>query len=317
MSETINNAPASEILPDAAPEAAAEEQDAAAESKAANPADPKAEAKPAEIKQAQKDLEKRLEKFKIKVDGEESEEELDLNDKEAIKKHLQMSKASQKRMQESAQLRKEVENFVSALKTDTRRVLQEMGIDPKEFATGVINQEIQELQKSPEQREKEQHQKEIEELRKRIAADEESKKQAEYSRMQEKFAFELDRDITSALTSSQLPKSPYVVKRIADTMALALEHGHDVSVGDILPLVEKQIKEEIQNMFGAMPEEALEAVLGKQNADRLRKNRLSKMKKAIDSPSKAKETGESSKASQSKEDKKVSAKDFFRSLGNK
>lgn len=253
-------------------------------------------------------------KYQIKVDGETFEEELDLNDEEAIKKHLQLSKAAQKRMKESSQLKKDVESFFQALQGDTKKVLKELGIDPKKFAEQVINDELEEMQKSPEQKEKEKLMKEVEDLKKKLKDEEEAKKSAEMSKMQEKFAMEIDQEITDALgKNSKLPKSPYFVKRIADGLLLAYKNGYtNVTAKDIIPLIEKEVTGELQEMFGGMPEDSIEAVLGKGNIDRLRKKRLQAARKAVETANSVKQTGNDVSAKKEPVDtKKKSYKDFF------
>lgn len=297
---TPDSAPAEEISQEASSEETVEQI------QQENPELTKAEAK------------KMLRELKIKFDGKELTETLpfDIPDEpeaiEYMRKKLQMDKLAQSRSKETADLKKDVEAFFKALTGDTKRVLKELGIDPKKFAEDVINEEITEMQKSPEQKEREKLTKELEDMRKKLKDEEEAKKSAEMSRMQEKFAVELDQDITEALTNSnKLPKSPYVVKRIADAMLLAYKNGYTTATAkDIIPLVEKEISEEIQGMFGAAPEDAMEAILGKSNLDRLRKSRLQKAKKAVETASQIKQTGNEVK-SEKKDAKKVSYKDFF------
>lgn len=261
---------------------------------------------------------KMLKELKIKFDGKELTETLPFeipDEPEAVeymRKKLQMDKLAQTRSKETADLKKDVQAFMNALTGDTKRVLRELGIDPKKFAEDVINEEIQEMQKSPEQKEKEKLQKELEDMKKKLKDEEEAKKAAEMERMQEKFAVELDQDITEALsTSSKLPKSPYVVKRIADAMLLAYKNGYTKATAkDIIPIVEKEILEEIQGMFGAAPEDVMETILGKSNLDKLRKSRLQKAKKAVETASQIKSTGNDVKT-EKKDTKKISYKDFF------
>ena len=64
-------------------------------------------------------------KFKIKVDGNEEEMELDLNDEASLVRHLQMSKAASKRMNEAALTRKQAADFINALQNDPMRVLSD------------------------------------------------------------------------------------------------------------------------------------------------------------------------------------------------
>src|SRR6185295_10027211 len=64
-------------------------------------------------------------KYKIKVDKSEEELELDLDNEEEVKKHLQMSRAAQKRMHEAAEVRKAAIDFIDELKKNPRKVLSD------------------------------------------------------------------------------------------------------------------------------------------------------------------------------------------------
>lgn len=125
-----------------------------------------AETKPAieAVKEAEKALKR---KIKLKIDGEESEEEIDLSNDDELRKHLQMSKVAQKRMSEKAQLEKEIREFVDLLKKDPRRVLTDpsIGVDLKQLAASIIEEEINQAKKSPEQIEKEKIEAELKALK--------------------------------------------------------------------------------------------------------------------------------------------------------
>lgn len=255
-------------------------------------------------------------KFSPKVNGKVKEIELDWDNEEEMSKYLSKALAADERFEEAAVLRKNVEQLVNALKTDTRGVLShpELGIDLKKFAQDILNEEIAELEKSPEQKEKEQLQKQLAEEKKAREGLEEAKRTAEMERLQEQAFKQFDDEMTDALSKTSLPKSPYVVKRIADTMIEAVNMGFaDVTVKDIMPIVEQQLTAEIQKMFETMPEEVMEQLIGKGNLSRMRKKRLATMKKPIETANSVKETGEkSSKDSKKEGDKKIKFNDLFR-----
>jgi hypothetical protein len=259
-------------------------------------------------------------KFKLKVDGQEIEEEIDLSDEESIKKHLQLSKVAQKRMQESAMLQKDVETFIQQMQKDPINAISQLGVNFDSLAEQYVNQKLEELEKSPEQLEREKQIKELEELKAEREELRQKAEQAEQKRLQEKYVAEIDNDIDAALSDSnfQLPKSPYVVKRMAETMMLAMEKGyHNVKAKDILPVVEKQFHSDFQEMFGRLPEEVIEQMMGKNTVDRLRKYRVSKARKAKTQTARqiAKETGQSSKGKEPQSQEKIPMKDFFKNLG--
>ena len=62
-------------------------------------------------------------------------------------------------------------------------------------------------------------------------------------------------------------------------MISAMSSGRDdVTAQDVIPWVQKEINEEIQALFTAMPDKVLEKYVGNKTIDRLRQGRLSKMK---------------------------------------
>jgi hypothetical protein len=253
--------------------------------------------------------------LKLKVDGQEIDEEIDWNDEESLKKKLQMAHVAQKRMQESAEFKNQVNEFFQLLQTDPTKALTEMGLNVDDLAKNHLETLVKEAEMSPEEKEKVEMQKELENLRKEAKEKEEIAKNAELERMKDQYAAEIEKDISGAIDAmSDLPKSPYVVKRVADALMLAMNNGYnDVTAKDVLPVVQKQIREEISQMFGAMPEEVLEGFVGKENFDRVRKRRVNKAKKNnIETATAIKPTGNVGETQESA--KKQSIKDFFKNL---
>jgi hypothetical protein len=72
-----------------------------------------------------------------------------------------------------------------------------------------------------------------------------------------------------------------MVKRLADALYEAVELGYTkVRVKDVLPFVQSQMERELQEMFGRLPEEAIERLMGT-NLDRVRKKKVAAARKAI------------------------------------
>lgn len=305
MSEVASAAPAPSSVPSSAPVDAVEPAEAdLAEVDAAD----EAESKKTEIKSSKK-------KYSPKVNGRQRDIEFDPSNDEEVLKYLSKAMAADEKFEEAANLRKNVELLVSQLKSDPRGVLShpELGIDLKKFAQDILNEEIEEMQKTPEQKELEQLRKELSDKDKKLKVEEEGKRAAEMARLEEQAFKQFDDDITQALEKSSLPKSPYVVKRLADTMIEAVNLGFkDVTVFDILPIVEQQVSGELQKMFEMMPEDVMEQLIGKNNLGRLRKKRLSTMKKPVETSGQVKETAkESKKEAKDSPKRDLKMRDFF------
>lgn len=274
------------------------------------------EANEEDVAEAKAELAKRI---SMKINGKD--EEFDLSDDDHIsrlKEMAQKGEGADQKFQEAAKVRRQMEQFAKLMQDDPIAALQRLGHDPDKIAEMHMQKRIEDMQKSPEQKEREQLQKELEAIKKEKERLENDHKEAEYKVAQEKYSRQLDNEITEALQKSEMPKSPYVVKRLAEYMMLGLQKNPKFNVSDAVPLVERQIKQEIQEMFGAMPEDVVEKMLGNDVSNKLRKRRLSKMKKAPQTASQVKSTGKSEiNKSQSKEEKKpISAKDFFSNFGD-
>jgi len=268
------------------------------------------------VKQAAEQA-KRLNALRLKIDGHELEEELPFeipDDPKAVEymtRQLQMAKMGSKRAQEYAQLEKEIRNLIQEGTKNPRRLLKELNIDEKELARQIIEQEIENAQKSPEQLEKERVEAELKELKEQREREKQDFERREFERLQEQAYEKYDAQMSSALDKSDLPKEPYVVKKIADYMLVALQQGYDVSPEDVLPLVREEIKTDIQALIKVMPDEVLEQFLGKDVFNRFRKKNLAKAKEAttVATAKAVKDTG--GKAPSKDPEKKISFKDFF------
>lgn len=310
MSEVNTGAVAPET---ASPEASETEvsEEAAAQVAAEPSAPTDALEKEAAGEKLSKEEKAEIKKWRLKIDGREEE----LTEDELVK-HAQLGKAAHKRMQEAAQYKKNVAAFFETLKADPLRVLSDpsLGIPAeqlKKLAESVISNEIEDLKKTPEQREKEKLQRELESLKQRYKEEEESRKQSEFQRLQEQAALQLDNDIASALDTSGLPKSPYTVKKMAEYMLLALQNDIDLSAKDVVPIIKKQITSEIREMFSAAPEDLIEDFLGKDNISRLRKRAVARIKDAPKTAEQIKPSG--AEAQKPKEEpKKIPFKEFFK-----
>jgi len=262
--------------------------------------------------QEQKEIKKALKRLQLKVDGEEEDIEYDPEDEEFIKRQFQLAKVSQKRMQQYSQLEKELVKFFDDLKTNPKSVLKNpaIGLDLKELAKNIIEEEVENSKKSPEQIRAEQLEAELRTLKEEKERESEEAKKREFERMEQVEFERLDKAMDTAISKSDLPKSPYVVKKMADYMLLALENGVAVTPDEIMPLVREELQGDIRQMISSMPLEAAKALLGKEFVTQLRKDSLSKVKVAQAKQGEVTDIG--MKATPKEEGKKLTYKDFFK-----
>jgi hypothetical protein len=266
-----------------------------------------------EISEAQ--AQKMIKKFKLKVRGQEIEKEIDLSDENYLRDQLQLAEVSKISMQQAAELRKAYEREMARLKQDPFSVLQELGHDPEELSAGFIQKKIEEMKKSPEQLAAEKMAKEMEELREKLKAKEEQEKQAEMAKLNEQAVKSLNEEIDKAISGhKKLPNSPLVRKKIADSMLWAMNNGFgEVTAEDVVPLVEKELREELGGLFNGLEDEAFEEWIGKERLAKARKKRIAAAKPVVPGLADIKPTTAGIKAKE--EDtasQKIRAKDFFR-----
>ena len=258
---------------------------------------------------------KKLNSLRIKVDGQEFDEklpfEIDPSNKEAVeymRRNLQMSKAAQKRMGEKAQLENEVRSFLEQLKKNPKQLLTDptYGVDLKKLAAEMIEEELANAAKSPEQLAKEALERELNQIKEQRKREKEEYEQREFERIQQSEYDRYDTLMTQTLEKSDLPKSPYVVKKMADYMLMGLKEGLDVSPEDVLPLVREEILDDIRQMAQAMPLDTIEKLFG---GDILTKIRKKNVAKAKSSPQTAKPKLPDVGATKSEPKKDVNSKD--------
>lgn len=264
---------------------------------------------------------KMLKSLKIKFNGREYEEELpfeipdDESAREYMTRQLQMSKLAQSKSQEYSTLEKEVKAFVDELRKNPKKALSNpnIGIDVKKLAAEIIEEEIANSQKSPEQLEREKIENELKELKAEREREKEESKARELERLQQQEYERYDMLMSQALDASKLPKTPYVVKKMADYMLLGLQEGIDVTPADVLPLVEAEMQNDLKEMFGVMPDEVIESIVGKDVINRIRKKNVAKAKSQpqVPQPLKAQMKQAATEPEKKEPAKKVSLKNFF------
>lgn len=253
-------------------------------------------------------------KLKFKVDGKEIEEEVDFDNEEYMTKQLQMAKAAQKRMSEYSQLQKDVQQFLQDLKTNPKKVLADprIGLDVKQLAAEIIEEEIRNSQKSPEQIQKETLEGELKSLKEEREKEKAEFQTKEMQRLQQQEFQRYDTLMSKALEKSDLPKSPYIIKKMADYMLMGLQENLDVTPEDVIPLVRDEMVNDLKEMFAVMPEDVIEAIIGKDVITKLRKRNVAKAKAAPPTPLKS-QLQDSGKKTETKEEKKerIKMSDFF------
>lgn len=245
-------------------------------------------------KEAKTQAKKTLKKLTLKVDGQEYDEELpfDLPDDpkaiEYMKRQLQMSKMGQSRAQHAAGLEKDIVQFFAELQANPKKALSNPlfkdRLDLKKLAAEIIEEEIENSKKSPEQLEREKLQAELQAMKEERENEKKTAEQREFERLREKYAEDYDYQITQALESNKIPKSPAAVKKIADYMEIAVNAGKDVSVNDLIPIIRDELASDFLAHLNSLPDDQLDQYIPKAIQDRLRKKVVAKAKQTASNP---------------------------------
>lgn len=235
---------------------------------------------------------KTLKKLTLKIDGEEFEEELPFeipNDPKAIefmKRELQMGRMGQKRAQEKAAIEKDVMQFLQDLKKNPKKALSDpaIGMDLKAFAAQIIEEEIENSKKSPEQLALEQAQEEIRQMKEQRDKEKKDSDEKAQEALKERYYQDYENQMIQAFDTNKIPKSPAAIKKMADYMEIAVQAGKDVSINDLVPLIREELVNDFLEHINALPDDELENFIPKAVQDRLRKKSVAKIKKANSNP---------------------------------
>lgn len=287
-----------------------------------------------EVPQEEKAQEiKLLKKLMLKVDGKEFEEELpfEIDEKHAayFKEQLQLAKAAQNRMRETSTLKKQQEQvnqsmqaFVQALKDDPASILSHpnIGVDLKEFATRIMNEQLEESAKSPEDKERERLQKQNEEYAKKLETLQKEKDEEERARLQNIIANQITDEITTAISEFGLPNDEMVVSRFLEAYKLANSKGINLNAKEVAPLIKKQMYEEAKRYVQMFDEDSLEDFIGKDKISSVHKRMLGKLRSQTPPTLKdVKDVGTANyeKLFDKSKKERVTGRDYFKELEKK
>lgn len=225
--------------------------------------------------------------FDLKVNNEIKKLELDLDNQEELTKYLQKAMAFDTKAQEAASMRKQIEdisNYLSEAKGNPaaiRKLISELGGDEKALAQAIMEEEIERSKKSPEQLE---HEKLLQELN--------SEKKEREKLVQEKLEMQkqqqlneettkIESEMMEALDSNAIPKNPYFIKKLAEYGMLAAKQGIDISFKELVPLVKKELRNDLKDLFELSGDDFIEELLTKDRIANIRKRQLAEARQIV------------------------------------
>jgi hypothetical protein len=234
-------------------------------------------------------------KYKLKVDGEDVEEEIDFNDEEGMRNRLQLARAAKKRMAEAQADKKKAFDIIQAFESDPQSMLKRMGPKGREIAEKYLLSQIEEEMLTPEQRELKTLKQENETFKQREAREKEEAAQKVAQQKEYEYAQNFQSTIIEAIEKAGLKKSPLLVKRMASLMAKNLEFGLELTADDLAAEVKGEVSTDLKDIVSSLDGDQLIALFGPEIANKIRKSDLKRLqekqglvfqngKKSIESP---------------------------------
>lgn len=193
----------------------------------------------------------------LTIDGEEVELTLD-----ELKAGYGKNRASQKRFQEAAELKRSVQGFVSKLKSgdvDTiTHLFIKIGVDFDDIAEKRLRAKLEELDMPADKRGMREVERERERLRRERAEWDQQRGEASLEAEAERRFGILQQEVTSELSRAGLPDSQPIRARVAGEIANALQAGHTLSTADAVDIV----WEEMRVASRRLPPDALRKLMG-------------------------------------------------------
>jgi len=208
----------------------------------------------------------------------------DVDEQELIRGY-QLGQAATQKFQEASTMRKQAEQLVEALQKDPISILTnpKLGLDFRKIAEEYLVEQLKLEQADPATKAQLMAERKIREMEAERDALRKAQEEEQIARETEMWKQKIDEQYTKALSNGKVPKTPTVVKRMAELNSQLLEQGYDPSAEELVDMVRNEIVQAQKEIFGAATPEQAEELLGKKKLDEVRKADLAKAK----APSKA------------------------------
>lgn len=215
--------------------------------------------------------------YKVKVDGQE----LEVSETDLLKDY-QLKQASNKRMQEASQLKKEYNEIMGLFEKNPKEALKkiEKSKNPKlrEAVEDYLLEYIKMEQMDPRERALMEKDAKLREYEEKERAREEEQRQAEQARLDSETEQRMSNEVVAALEKSNLPATAFTVQKVAFKMLAALENDMDMTVDEAVQSVEEDELGGYKSALSKLEGERLLQILGDEVAEKIRKADLGRLK---------------------------------------
>lgn len=256
-------------------------------------------------------------KYKVKLENEEAEV-----DEDELVRGYQKAKASAKRFEEAARMKKQAEQLFQGLKSNTIESLKQAGFSDQQIREMAENYLIEKYKAEEEEATLDPKDKELREAKDRLKKYEEQEKlkaqqeeQDQFVKMKQKYEAEIDAQIVDALEKNNLPKTAYTVKRMAQYLARAVDMDLEVSPQDVVEMVRDDYKTDLDSFLNHYDGEKLLEVLPRSVIEKVNKAQVAKAKaKQAPAPTSTKTVATPQTTKEPVQRKKMSVSEWRESL---
>jgi hypothetical protein len=171
-----------------------------------------------------------------------------------------------------------VSEIANMIQTDPWTLLQRAGYDPRKLAEEYLTQAIEEDMLPENEKELRRVRLERDELERQYKEEMERREQEQMQGAIQQAQQEISSQIIDALSDSSLPKSPDVVKRIANYMLIAEQKGINVNPKQVIPLVEEDFRNLNASILKSLDPTKRISYIGEDLLKQIRQDDLARLK---------------------------------------
>lgn len=267
-----------DVAPSAAP-AAAPAQNTQASSPVAESAEskPKSTSEPSKAANDNSEAKPAPKKWRIKGAGREHE----VDSEEKLIALAQMGLGARQAFTEADKIKQENAQWKQRIKESPWDVLAELGLDPRELSEKKLTEIIADQELTDEQRELKALKDKNKSYEQKEAEREKAEHAAQVAKLSEHFRGQYDNDFTKVLNESGLPKTPAVVRRMAELQLEGMKAGEDYEapLAAVTEMVREEINTNIRETFAAMDgDQILKLLDGTDIANKIRRADLARLR---------------------------------------
>lgn len=234
---------------------------------------------------SKKEIQQMIKEFELKVNGKTVKKSIDLSNEEEVRKELQKAHAFGDLSQTHSNMVKALQAKINSWKENPDLLFEDLELNPLDYAEKRIQKEVDEMKKTPEEKKYEEQQRKLMEYEEKERKYQEQLQQQQAEKENEQAYEALREEIKGAFEGHEgLKYTEKNERRVADMMARYSQKFPDVTATQVIPLVEKEMQEEFNELLESMPDGYIEKFISKNAIERISKKMVKPAPKASAKP---------------------------------